>query len=105
MDVVDREKTRDSLAPGGGRDKTCHPVVAVDKVRLDARDNIVDYLALKRKRQLQIILALGIYRIAIVETTIFGKVNSFVRHAAFINPKFFSNEFCGFLMKHSPIVR
>ena len=47
VDVVDREEGLDAVALGDGRDEPGHPVVAVDEVRPDLGDGVVDDLALE----------------------------------------------------------
>jgi len=45
MDIVDGEESGDAKFFGFGRDEASHPVVAVDDVRLDAGDDMVDEVA------------------------------------------------------------
>jgi len=49
MDIVNGKERRNSHSAGHGRQQPRHPIVAVDQVRLDARDDIVDDFPLKSK--------------------------------------------------------
>ena len=58
VDVVDREEAGNTFAPCRGRDKPGHPVVAVDKIGLNSRNDVVDDFALERERKFQVVIAL-----------------------------------------------
>ena len=76
MDVVDGEEARDVHSSREGRDEPRHPVVAVDQVRLQLRDGVVDDLPLECKADALGTLRVGrIDPLTVVEDVVLRKVD------------------------------
>jgi hypothetical protein len=105
MDIMNRKKARYTLSARGSRYQPRHPIVAMDKIRLNAGNYIIDNLTLKRKRQLKIVLTLRINRVAVIKATILRKMNALVGEVTLILSKFFSYELRCLNMEHSAIMR
>ena len=77
---MNREETRKIQPPCHGRYKPCHPVIAMDQIRLYLGNNVVDDLPLKGKRYLYIFRAIiGIDMVQIEENPVFSKMNPLFR--------------------------
>ena len=72
MDVVHCEKAGNTLAPRRRRNKSRHPIVAVNEIRLHSVHYVVYHFTLESEGQLSVSVALGIHVVAIVETTVFS---------------------------------
>ncbi len=83
MYIMDSEQAGDTGLSCHGRDKTGHPVVAMDEIRPYFWDDIVYNLTLKRKRTLFIFQAgIRVQAPHMVKGPIFCKVDSFTGHPA-----------------------
>ena len=86
MHVVNRKETGNALFPGHGRDQTRHPVIAVDQVRLNPGNNVIDDFPLKCQGEFNIFGAVQrVDPVDIVEGPILGQMDAVVRHFS-LNP-------------------
>ena len=105
VDVVDSEEARDAFAPRRRGNEAGHPVIAVDEVGLHVGDDVVDDLALKRKRQLEVAFAPRIDRVAVVEAAVLGQVDALVGQVALVLAQLFRDKLSRLDMEHAPVVR
>lgn len=76
MNVVDGEEGGDAQLLGGGRNESRHPVVAVDDVRADLWDDVVNEVPLESEGgEEEIVTGGGIYPAAAIEAAILCKVD------------------------------
>ena len=78
MDVVDGEQASDAQNAREGGDQAGHPVVAVDQVRIDLRDDRVDDLPLEGEAALQaFVRRAAVDAVACVEQSAGGEMDAF----------------------------
>ena len=77
VDVVDGEKGGDTEFFGLGGDEAGHPIVAVDDVGFDARDDVIDEVALEGKGGHEEVFLAGLVNAApAIEFAVFGEVDA-----------------------------
>ncbi len=105
MDVMNREQGGDAETAGCGRNQTGHPVVAVDQVRADARNDVVQHFALKSEGNTRIFPAVaGVDCIPVVEDAVLGEVNAFLRQPLPHGLQFLAEDFINIGMEHLPVI-
>ena len=78
VDVVKGEKRFDIVSLCNRRNEACHPVIAVNEVRPDLRDRVVDDFALKGEGNIVVVFR-AVDSVAVEENTILGQVNVLFR--------------------------
>src|SRR5690606_25166937 len=85
-DVVNGKDRLDASGASDSGDQAGHPVVTVNKVRLNPRDNVVDEFPLKHERGVDIIRALPmIDLVPVIEKAVFRQMNPRVRRGSSSN--------------------
>ncbi len=78
---MDGEKTGNPVLSGHGRNQAGHPIVAVDQIRLNPGDDIVDDFALKGQGKLDVFSPVGrIDPVDIIKGAVFGQVDAVSGH-------------------------
>ena len=106
VDVMDREERGDAVAAGGSGDEAGHPVVAVDEVGGDARDDVVDDLALEGEGDAGVFAAVvGVDRVAVVEDAVLCEVDAFFREPFADGFEFLAEDVVDIGVEHLTVVR
>ena len=101
---MNREQAGNALAARRRGNEPRHPVIAVNEIRLDAGNDVVDHLALERQRQLDVSVALRIDRVPIIEATVFRKVYPLVGKMRLVFAQFVRDQLRRLDVEHATIV-
>ena len=106
VDVMDREERGDAVASGGTGDEAGHPVVAVDEVRGDAGDDVIDDLALEGEGDARVFAAVvGVDGVAVVEDAVFCEMDAFFREPFADGFEFLAEDVVDIGVEHLTVVR
>ena len=106
VNIVHGEQARNPHPPGGGGDQSGHPVVAVNQIRLHARNDVVDHFALKSHRlQNTVFRVIAVDSVPIVENPVLGQMNAAVVQVVHVNPQFVADQVSHVDVEHPPVMR
>ena len=106
MDIVHGEEAGDAEAAGRGGDQAGHPVIAMDQVRPDAGDDVIDDLPLEGEGDSGVLPAVtGIDGIAVIKNPVFCEVDAFLRQGPAHGFEFLGDDFKDVGVEHLPVVR
>jgi len=105
MDIMDGEEAGDTEATGGSGDKAGHPVVTMDEVGVNGRDNMVNHLPLQGESQPWVLfIVVTVNGVTVVKAAIFSEVDTAISEAALVDTQLFIDETCGIDMKHAAVM-
>ena len=106
MDVVNGKKTGNAESSGHGRYQTGHPIVAVDKIRLNPWNDIINDLALKCQRKLDVFISeIRVHPVDVIKGAVFRQMDTVIRHFALNPVDFISQHRCQLIAEKSTVIR
>ena len=106
VDVMHREKAGEPHASCGAGNESGHPVVAVDQVGFDRRNDVVEHFALERHCLLETVVGVtAVYCIPVVKDPVFSQMDPGtgveVHH---IGAQIFTDHIAQIHMEHAPVM-
>jgi len=83
VNIMNGKKAWNFHLPGHGRNDTGHPIIAVNQIRLDLGDDVIDHLALKSQGEFNVFSSIRrINTVDVIKGPVFCQMDAIIGHFA-----------------------